>query len=50
MHEGDWDSAENLFLQALDLSDSDDRAAGGSQSPIGKEVSRPRLFNKWNKQ
>ena len=26
MHEGDWDSAENLFLQALDLSDSDDRA------------------------
>ena len=49
MHEGDWDSAENLFLQALDLSDSDDRARWGS-SPIGKEVSRPRLFNKWNKQ
>lgn len=29
MHEGDWDSAENLFLQALDLSDSDDRARWG---------------------
>ena len=29
MHDGNWDSAENLFLEALEISDDDDRAHWG---------------------